>query len=192
MWMTGRGRDYWKAVRKKTCPAAKGCGIQTTSVSSDMPLKPKWTYLSMTQPATRVGVVYPTTYTPGVVSCYPKVTKTDKYGNIGSWMIPGAGNCNPYQLMACNKGSIAATVTAITQAPPAGAGVGTRCHELQRLADHRQAQVRSHGPAQKLCVFARLANSISRFALKFYSYPVLLPDYSWTMAISTVSTAANN
>jgi len=101
--------DYKKAVTKKKCPAAKGCGAQTAAVSSDMPSKPKWAYLSMTQPATRVGVVYPTTYNPGVVTCYPKFTKTDKYGNIGSWMWPGAGNCNPYQLMVCNKGSIAHT-----------------------------------------------------------------------------------
>merc|ERR1712166_423770 len=101
--------DYQKAVTKKKCPVAKGRGAQTAAVSSDMPSKPKWAYLSMTQPATRVGVVYPTTYNPGVVTCYPKFTKTDKYGNIGSWMWPGAGNCNPYQLMVCNRGSIAHT-----------------------------------------------------------------------------------
>ena len=63
----------------------------------------------MTQPATRVGIVYPPAFTPGVVSCYPSFTKTDRYGRIGSWMMPGAGNCNPYQLMACTKGSIAHT-----------------------------------------------------------------------------------
>jgi len=101
--------DYWKAVTKKTCPAAKGCGAQTTTVSSDMPLKPKWAYLSMTQPATRVGTILTPAYTPGIVHCYPTFTKTDIGGYTGSWMWPGAGNCNPYQLMACTKGSIAHT-----------------------------------------------------------------------------------
>merc|ERR1712166_901788 len=62
LWITTRRRnpDYSKAVNKKRCPA-KGCGIQTTAVSSDMQSKPQWQYLSMTQPATRVGVIYPTT-----------------------------------------------------------------------------------------------------------------------------------
>merc|ERR1712086_1235962 len=77
--------------------------------SSDMPSKPKWKYLEMTQPATRVGIMYPPAYTPGLVTCYPQVTKTDEWGYTGSWMMPGAGNCNPYQLMACTKGSIAHT-----------------------------------------------------------------------------------
>ena len=63
----------------------------------------------MTQPATRVGGMWPPAYTPGLVSCYPGFSKTGIYGNIGSWMIPGAGNCNPYRLMACTKGSIAHT-----------------------------------------------------------------------------------
>merc|ERR1712086_994218 len=104
-----RNPDYWKATNKKTCPAAKGCGIQTAAVSRDMPSKPKWKYLVMSQPATRVGTMWGPAYTPGIVSCYPTFSKIDRHGYVGSWMMPGAGNCNPYQLMACTKGSIAHT-----------------------------------------------------------------------------------
>merc|ERR1712166_824844 len=56
-----------------------------------------------------MGMIYSRVYTPGVVKCYPQVTKSDKYGYTGSWLWPGAGNCNPYELMVCTKGSIAHT-----------------------------------------------------------------------------------
>ena len=83
--------DYWKAVNKKRCPAAKGCGAQTAAVSGDMPSKPNWKYLLMSQPATRVGHIRTPYYIPGVVECYPGVTKTDRYGNAGYWMIVARG-----------------------------------------------------------------------------------------------------
>jgi len=99
--------DYWKAIFKRTCPAAKGCNATTEAVNSDMPSKPEWSFFLMTQPATRVGIIRKSYYTPGVVYCCPKFAKTDAEGCTGSWMWPGAGNCNPYELMACTKGSIA-------------------------------------------------------------------------------------
>ena len=111
----GRGShpDYWKAISKKTCPAAKGCGVQTTAVSSDMPSKPKWAYLVVTQPATQVGIIQTPEFTPGFVSCSSYFSKKDQNGITGSWMWPGAGNCNPYQLTVCTKGSIAHTVLTV-------------------------------------------------------------------------------
>jgi len=78
-------------------------------VSSSWPSKPEWMYLALSQPATRLGYLTGPAYTAGFVTCFPMASETDQHGNVGSWLWPGAGNCNPYHLMACSKGAITHT-----------------------------------------------------------------------------------
>jgi len=63
----------------------------------------------MQLPSTRFGYFQPGYYTAGFMAYSPVVVEFNRYGDIGTWLQPGAGNCNPLKLMVSSKASMAHT-----------------------------------------------------------------------------------
>jgi len=102
-----------------------GCGLEEkfTIIPDGYPTKENgWNAFFMRQGATRFGVNVPPQYTAGLTYCYPQPTASNSLGSTGSWLAPGAANCNPLGFLVCTKASVGHT------------GLPLQSDEMQRRA----------------------------------------------------------
>ena len=98
--------------RYSGCPAqgTQGCRITGEILTGQAINKDShWQGFMMFHPATRFGYTHEASYSAGVVKCSPAVVEKDSDGVTGSWLRPGAKNCNPDNLKVCTKISVAHT-----------------------------------------------------------------------------------
>jgi len=88
----------------------QGCRI-TGEILTDQAINKDshWQGFMMYHPATRFGYTHEAAYPAGYVECSPAVVEKDTAGITGSWLRPGAKNCNPDDLKVCTKMVVAHT-----------------------------------------------------------------------------------